>query len=224
MPTIHRTTRSPADTEKLAAHIARMLRPGDIIGLDGQLGAGKTTFVRGLAVGLGIDPAAVSSPTFTLLQEYETPIGDILAHLDAYRMTGNDDLESIGWDELLDATDDTFIIVEWMQRIEIDTEALADRIIHIAIDHAGDDSQRKQDDNARSTRRLTFTIPDVHARRFAELQPRTRPCPSCNKQVAIDEDHFPFCTDRCRLIDLGEWFDEKYKMSRPVSSSDELMD
>jgi len=81
----HRTS-SEAETEAVARAFAARLEPGDVLLIDGPLGAGKTAFVRGLAAGLGGPPEAVSSPTFTLIQEYDE--GRLrLYHADLYRLT-----------------------------------------------------------------------------------------------------------------------------------------
>jgi tRNA threonylcarbamoyladenosine biosynthesis protein TsaE len=107
-------TRSVAETEAVAAELARTLRGGECIALNGELGAGKTQFVRGLVRGLGGNQRAVSSPTFVLLNVYE---GGRLAvyHLDAYRVHGAEDFESIGFSELLEQQG--VVVVEWASRV-----------------------------------------------------------------------------------------------------------
>src|ERR1700722_14760657 len=92
---------SVAETESIAVELAGTLVAGDCIALEGPLGAGKTQFVRGLAVGLGANPRGVSSPSFVLLNIYRGG-RRALFHLDAYRTGGADDLESIGFAELLE--------------------------------------------------------------------------------------------------------------------------
>lgn len=132
-------TDSPQMTVALAADLARRLRPGDVVALDGQLGAGKTCFVRGLAGGLGIDPAAVSSPTFVLVHEYEPrerPGGGRsipLIHIDAYRLSDAGELDSLGWEEMLDG--DAVIVVEWAERVR---RALPGDSVRVWIEHLGD--------------------------------------------------------------------------------------
>ena len=107
-------TDSVAATEAVAAELARTLVAGDVIALEGDLGAGKTQFVRGLLRGLGGDPRLVSSPTYVLLNVY--PGGRLtLYHLDAYRTAGPDDLAGIGFDELLDQGG--VVAVEWPGRV-----------------------------------------------------------------------------------------------------------
>src|SRR5207237_10863588 len=93
------TSRSERETEAAATRLATSLRPGDVVLLVGPLGAGKTAFVRGLAVGLGIDPAEVSSPTFTLVHEYRG--GRVpLVHVDLYRLSDGREIEDLGLDEI----------------------------------------------------------------------------------------------------------------------------
>jgi tRNA threonylcarbamoyladenosine biosynthesis protein TsaE len=82
------TTRSPQETRALAARLATVARPGDRIGLIGELGAGKTEFARGFARGIGVG-AVVNSPSFTLMQEYAGRLP--LFHIDVYRLSGSAD-------------------------------------------------------------------------------------------------------------------------------------
>jgi tRNA threonylcarbamoyladenosine biosynthesis protein TsaE len=111
---IHQST-SVAETEAVAAGLAKTLHGGECIALHGDLGAGKTQFVRGLVRGLGGPARAVSSPTFVLLNVY--PGGRLAVHhLDAYRVTGPEDFEAIGFSELLEQNG--IVVVEWAQRVE----------------------------------------------------------------------------------------------------------
>jgi tRNA threonylcarbamoyladenosine biosynthesis protein TsaE len=124
-------TSSEEQTMALAARIAEALRPGDVVTLDGPLGSGKTCFVRGLARGLGIDPAQVSSPTFIIRQEYEGQ-RVTLTHIDGYRIKGSDELDTIGWDELLDSGE-TIVAIEWPTRLD---GAAADRVtLAVTFEH-----------------------------------------------------------------------------------------
>lgn len=108
-------TESAEETEALAARLAIQFRGGECIALHGDLGAGKTQFVRGLARGLGADPRAVGSPTFVLLHVYNT--GRLtLYHLDAYRARGAEDFEGIGFGELLEQGG--VVVIEWAARVE----------------------------------------------------------------------------------------------------------
>jgi tRNA threonylcarbamoyladenosine biosynthesis protein TsaE len=101
------TTNDEAQTRALAASIAPALRVGDVVVLAGELGAGKTTFAKGLAAGLGVKEI-VTSPTFTIVQQYEGRIP--LAHVDVYRLDRLQELHDLGFDELLDAA---AVLVEW---------------------------------------------------------------------------------------------------------------
>lgn len=127
---------SLADTAAFAAQLASTLRPGDVIALDGELGAGKTTFVRALVESLGGAANAVSSPTFMLLNIYTTPRMPVF-HLDAYRLGGADDLEAIGFEELLERGG--LVIVEWASRVDT---LLPARRIAIAIETIGENARR----------------------------------------------------------------------------------
>ncbi len=100
-------TASPDETEALAAELAATLRAGDVVAVSGELGAGKTTFVRGAARALGVREP-VSSPTFTIGHRYDadTPV----AHLDLYRLDGIDAEE---WGDLEPYFDGTVVFVEW---------------------------------------------------------------------------------------------------------------
>ena len=100
-------TGSPAETEALAARLAERLGPGDVVTISGDLGAGKTTFVRGAARALGVN-GPVSSPTFTIGHRYEAPTP--VAHLDLYRIAGLDPEE---WGDLEPYFDGTVAFVEW---------------------------------------------------------------------------------------------------------------
>lgn len=105
-------TRSEAETVAIARTLAGTLRPGDIVLLVGELGAGKTAFVRGLAEGLGIAGSEVSSPTFTLVQEYRE--GRLrLVHADLYRLTDPREIDDLGLEE----TADGVLAIEWADRL-----------------------------------------------------------------------------------------------------------
>jgi len=107
-------SRSASQTESIASELARTLKAGQTIALYGDLGAGKTQFVRGLVRGLGGNPKSVSSPTFVLLNIYDTTRLTVY-HIDAYRVCGEADLEAIGFSELLEQGG--IVVVEWADRI-----------------------------------------------------------------------------------------------------------
>ena len=101
---------SPEETERVAAALAAVLRPGDLVTVAGELGAGKTTFVRGAARALGVT-APVTSPTYTIGNRYP---GDVpVAHLDLYRF---EELGERDWDDLEPYFDGTVAFVEWPER------------------------------------------------------------------------------------------------------------
>jgi len=104
----------PAETGDFARFLAEKLRPGDIVGLDGVLGAGKTFFVQAAALALGVDKQyTVNSPTFSIMQEY--PGRHRVLHIDLYRINSAQDLDGLGLDECLNGGSIAFI--EWFSRI-----------------------------------------------------------------------------------------------------------
>jgi tRNA threonylcarbamoyladenosine biosynthesis protein TsaE len=110
---IERLTRSEDETMAVARELAATLSAGDVVLLSGNLGAGKTAFVRGLASGLGIDPADVSSPTFTIVHEYRG--GRLrLYHADLYRLERTA-TEDVGLEEM--GVKDGVLAVEWPDRL-----------------------------------------------------------------------------------------------------------
>jgi len=116
LPFVTRESHSVHDTETIAGQLARSMRGGEVIALHGDMGAGKTQFTRGLVAGLGGDPHAVSSPTFVLLNVYDTPALKVF-HLDAYRVHGPEDFDAIGFGELLEQSNGV-IVIEWPSRVE----------------------------------------------------------------------------------------------------------
>lgn len=97
------------ETRKIACEFAKLISPGDVVTLDGDLGAGKTAFTGGLAIGLGVD-THVTSPTFTIVNEYRS--GRLpLFHFDVYRLETMDDLYDIGWEDYI--SEGGVCVVEW---------------------------------------------------------------------------------------------------------------
>lgn len=137
-------TSSEEETIACAADNARGLKGGEWFALSGDLGAGKTRFVRGLAQGLGCDPADVSSPTFVLMNEY-TPREagrPRLIHIDAYRVRSAEDLASFGLDEALrhaPGEPAPVVAVEWAERL---VDALPERCIRVHLEHLPGDRRR----------------------------------------------------------------------------------
>ncbi len=119
------TTRSEKETEALGERLAKCLRAGAVVALYGDLGAGKTAFVRGMARGLDIRES-VSSPTFTIVNEY--PGDPALFHFDMYRLKNAEELYGIGWEDYLDRNG--ICVTEWSERIE---EALPPDAVRVRI-------------------------------------------------------------------------------------------
>ena len=109
---MQRRSRNPEDTQQLGLEFAAQLSPGSVLSLSGELGSGKTEFVKGLAKGLGVaDP--VTSPTFTLVHEHTG--GRLpLYHMDLFRIDGEDDLDEIGFDDYLSR--DGVCAIEWADK------------------------------------------------------------------------------------------------------------
>jgi len=128
--TTSRETSAAAETEAAGEDLGRRLRRGDLVLLKGELGAGKTTFVRGVARGCG-SRAAVASPTFQLVRIYPGRVQ--LAHVDLYRLEKGAEIGDLGLEELLDAG---AVVVEWGERIDDRRAAL------VSIDHLGGDRRR----------------------------------------------------------------------------------
>ena len=126
---------APAETEALGAALADRLKPGAVVAFSGDLGAGKTAFVRGMARGLGI-PERVTSPTFTIVNEYEG--GRLpLFHFDMYRLSSSDELFDIGWEDYL--VRGGVCAVEWSENV---SDALEGDCIRVDIRRGAHDNQR----------------------------------------------------------------------------------
>ncbi|HZK18528.1 MAG TPA: tRNA (adenosine(37)-N6)-threonylcarbamoyltransferase complex ATPase subunit type 1 TsaE [Clostridia bacterium] len=123
-------TLSSEETMLLGERLAGLLMPGDLVCLIGELGAGKTHFAKGVAVGLGVEDT-VTSPTFTLIKEYEGRIP--FYHMDAYRLESAEELEDLGYDEYLYGEGVT--LIEWADRIK---EALPGDRLDIVIETVGE--------------------------------------------------------------------------------------
>lgn len=125
-------TNSEEETLLLAQNLAKLLKPGDVITLNGDLGSGKTTFTKGLAVGLGIEQM-IKSPTFTIIKEYDGELP--LYHMDAYRLEHSE--EDIGFAEYFYG--DGISVVEWSQFIE---DFLPEERLNIEIEYVSDNVRR----------------------------------------------------------------------------------
>ncbi len=132
MPTF--VSHSEADTEELGRRLAGVLPPGAVVAMFGDLGAGKTAFVRGMARGLGLS-CRVSSPTFTIVNEY---LGAReLIHFDMYRLSGADELFEIGWEDYLSRG--AICAVEWSENVQ---DAFFGDEVRVTIEKRGD-TERK---------------------------------------------------------------------------------
>jgi tRNA threonylcarbamoyladenosine biosynthesis protein TsaE len=130
-----KTTASAQETKKLAQEFLKELRPPQVIALYGDLGSGKTTFVQGLAEGLGISQRLLS-PTFIIHRIYPTSAGTKFHHLDLYRLEKVD--ASLGLRELFEEND-SLVVVEWAEKIEA---LLPPKTIRIRFDHLKGDKRQ----------------------------------------------------------------------------------
>lgn len=135
-------TTSEEQTADAGERLAARLKPGDVVLLYGELGAGKTAFVRGLARGLGAPEADVSSPTFTIVQEYGGRL--TLYHVDLYRLEPKE-VDDLGLDELVSA--DGVVAIEWAER----WHGRPDDAIEVRLEHAGEDRRSIRTYSADST-------------------------------------------------------------------------
>ncbi|PLR81869.1 tRNA (adenosine(37)-N6)-threonylcarbamoyltransferase complex ATPase subunit type 1 TsaE [Bacillus canaveralius] len=122
----------PEDTAEFSKQLGGLLQPGDVIVLEGDLGAGKTTFTKGLASGLGIT-RTVNSPTFTIIKEYQGRIP--LYHMDVYRV--ENEFEDLGFDEYFEG--DGVTVVEWAHLIR---DQLPEEMLTIFLYHVGNNERR----------------------------------------------------------------------------------
>jgi tRNA threonylcarbamoyladenosine biosynthesis protein TsaE len=123
-------TSSAEETEEVAARLAARLELGDVVTVSGELGSGKTTFVRGACRALGVD-APVTSPTFTIGHRYEGRMD--VSHLDLFRFSG---VSSAEWGDLEPYFENAIVFVEWP---EAGVEALPEARVAVRLEHAGGD-------------------------------------------------------------------------------------
>lgn len=128
------TTHSPEETIAFGQRVGELIRGGDVIAYKGSMGAGKTTFTRGLAVGMGLGDEVIS-PTFALVNEYRGKWN--LYHFDMYRIQNSDDLETTGFYDYI--SDDSVLAIEWSENIE---DCLPKNTIFITLERV-DDNTRK---------------------------------------------------------------------------------
>ena len=122
---------SEGDTFALGQELGSRLRGGEIVSLEGELGAGKTVFARGIAAALGIDPRDVGSPTFIIVDRHQGRL--TLYHADLYRLDREEEVLDLGLDEL--AAKDAVLVVEWGERLPADLHEAA---IVVRISDAGE--------------------------------------------------------------------------------------
>ena len=127
-------SKSPSETWDAAAIFAKELPAGSVIALHGQLGAGKTCFIQGMALALGVKEP-ISSPTYTLIDEYQGK--QKLIHMDLYRLSSSVEAIGIGLEEYL--TRDNIVAIEWAERAQ---ELLPDNLIHVDIKVGSDSNTR----------------------------------------------------------------------------------
>src|SRR5437763_15392326 len=139
IPTGHWTSRSPEETFELAERVGSSLTGGEIILLDGPLGAGKTVFTKGIATALSIDTDEVTSPSFTLVNRYDE--GRLtLYHIDLYRLSeGASAAHAVDLDELL-ADERAIIVIEWAERMG--RYPLPSPVWQVPIEGAGEEARR----------------------------------------------------------------------------------
>ncbi len=128
-------TRSETETAALGADLGRQLHGGEAVLLTGELGAGKTAFVRGLAQGLGVDPDEITSPTFVILTSHSGRL--TLHHADLYRLRGDGDDRELGLEEL--PGDGGVLAIEWAERLSF---APWQPCLRVRLEHAEDDGRR----------------------------------------------------------------------------------
>ncbi len=236
MVSLRATIDLPAEeaTHLFAVALARVLRSGDVVLLQGELGSGKTTLTRGVASALGISAGSVSSPTFVLMHQHEvpeasrgseakgTPGGEpsdlerirTLVHIDAYRLRDASDLDSLGWDRVFDsgerrARPGHCILIEWGERLASRIDAASTARLTLEHDPPG--------------RALKLEVPDGWGGRpgvDALLhRPPTR-CRVTGAWVGPDAATYPFASEKARLADLNKWFTGSYEISRPIKDAD----
>lgn len=206
-------------TAALAHGLASVLRGGDSVLLRGELGSGKTTFVRGLAKGLGADLAMVASPTFVMVNQYPVVGASArlhgvreLVHVDAYRLGGEDELDALGWDRFVTMGDQGWavrdgmvLVVEWPERVEPALPAQACRV-GLAHEPGG-------------TRSARVELPASWLSRPGAGLLLERPpirCPVTGRWTPPTAETYPFADERARAADLGHWLGERYRVSGPI--------
>ncbi len=236
-------SRSVQATMAIGRELATCLRAGDVLALDGELGAGKTQLVRGLAEGLGVKTANVASPTFVMVHEYQPDPaaqrdenkGIVLVHIDAYRLRSLDELETLGWsshetdagDTLAELRNGAVVVIEWAEKVR---SALGDDVLSIRLQHVGEHERQIEIVAGRGWNQRVMmmrqVLEKVDQQQHRPVQRDTgetvseHRCPICKASTAVTGEFFPFCSKRCRMVDLGKWLGGDYRISRPAEQSD----
>jgi len=136
------TSPNESQTTSIGRQLATMISPGDIITLSGDLGAGKTTFTKGFAEGLGVKKT-ITSPTFSLMNVYPTdahPEIDMFVHIDTYRLENEEDLRAIGVEDYL-GDPKTIVMIEWPEK-KAGILKKFEQVIAVNITNGADDAER----------------------------------------------------------------------------------
>ncbi len=231
-------SRSVDDTHRLGVALGTLSRPGDVWALHGDLGAGKTALVRGLARGMGLDERDVCSPTFVVVNEYARPAGrgpgaiiepgagpgDVpLVHIDAYRL-GQSESDTLGLERVLDGLG--VAAIEWPERL-IPPPPDNERLARVTIEHAGESERRftLHVPEGWTLRASWATMEDLSTARPASpypITPHTSTCCATCKRPVPPGAAAPFCSERCRLADLHHWLSGRYAI--PGSDRDPIHD
>jgi tRNA threonylcarbamoyladenosine biosynthesis protein TsaE len=129
-PVLTKILPDEAATLEFAALLAPYLKQGDIVNFTGGLGAGKTTFTRGILQGLGGNPDQVHSPTFSLVHHYHSPKGEVI-HCDFYRLPNNTGLEEMGGLEFFES--DSIFLIEWSERLKLFDSGISNRLLGVDL-------------------------------------------------------------------------------------------
>lgn len=134
MRTVHILSKNTEQTIALGERLAKHLKKGDIVCLQGDLGAGKTTFIKGVAKGLKIAPVKVNSPTFILMNAYQGRLP--LYHFDLYRLEKMEEIGAIGYEEFLYG--DGVSVIEWAERLGVLTPK---EYLRVELKHKGENER-----------------------------------------------------------------------------------